>query len=94
MAVALSQGSGEQPFFKELPETGPAPAEFDELPREVTSVPTTWLLEEPSDELVCCVCTNVVFDPPNLEVCGQIGLHPTMLIAQRRSAKDCRELIH
>jgi hypothetical protein len=37
----------------------------------LAELPTDWFVTEPDATLVCCVCTNVVLDPPNLEVCGQ-----------------------
>jgi hypothetical protein len=39
---------------------------------KLTELPTDWLAEEPPNALICCVCTNIVWEPPNLEACGQI----------------------
>jgi hypothetical protein len=54
-------------WFAELPQDEP-----DELPLHLTELPTDWLAEEPPSAIVCCVCMNIVWEPPNLEVCGQI----------------------
>jgi hypothetical protein len=58
--------SDESDEEKEEEEPRPAPPRSFKL----TELPTDWLAEEPPSALVCCVCTNIVWEPPNLEACG------------------------
>jgi hypothetical protein len=68
---------------------------FDELPRSAALVagqftplvpfilkqlPTEWLVDAAPSSLICCVCLGVVFDPPNLEACGQLCRCNTALL--------------
>jgi hypothetical protein len=59
-------------WFMELPQNVTEASESDELPLHLTELPTDWLAEEPPSAIVCCVCMNIVWEPPNLEVCGQL----------------------
>jgi hypothetical protein len=40
-------------------------------PLHIGLLPQDWFIDPVPDELICCVCTEVARDPPNLEVCGQ-----------------------
>jgi hypothetical protein len=58
-------------LFAELDSGRRSSKMYTEAPFILTELPTDWFVNPPDDALECCVCTNVVFDPPNLEVCGQ-----------------------
>jgi hypothetical protein len=53
--------------------TAPSTLQYEPAPLDLTSYPIDWFVKDsvPS-QLTCPICCNVVFDPPNLETCGQI----------------------
>jgi hypothetical protein len=57
--------------FHELT-TAASALQYEPAPLDLTSYPIDWFVKDsvPSP-LTCPVCYNVVFDPPNLETCGQ-----------------------
>jgi hypothetical protein len=59
-------------FFVELDASAVALvlAPYNEQELQVTQLPTDWLVDAPPDELVCCICTDIAWQAPNLQ-CGQ-----------------------
>jgi hypothetical protein len=67
-------------LFSELSSKQKAVKRYTEVALNWTELPTDWLVDEPDATLVCCVCTNVVLDPPNLEECGQSNEQPQLTV--------------
>jgi hypothetical protein len=65
--------SSKPALFAELDSARRATNQSIETPLTLTELPTDWFVAEPDSTLVCCVCSNAVLDPPNLEVCGQLS---------------------
>jgi len=61
-------------LFRELPSSSNDPTPKAESLR-VDSLPQEWFIDPVLNSLICCICTDVVRDPPNLEVCGQANSH-------------------
>jgi hypothetical protein len=68
-AAAPYAGSANQRrFFIELDASAAATSTKQEL--QVTQLPSDWLTSAPPAELICCICTDVAWQTPNL-LCGQ-----------------------
>jgi hypothetical protein len=71
MAQQRSGGSSATvALYHELPSTSSAVA-HRVAPLEIDLLMQEWFVDPVPSALICCVCTEVVRDPPNLEACGQ-----------------------
>jgi hypothetical protein len=75
-------------LFVELDAIRPAAELYvDEDHFVLTELPIDWFVDEPDATLVCCVCTNVVLDPPNLEECGQHKNNRSLMMSADASCR-------
>jgi hypothetical protein len=61
-------------LFRELPSSSNDPTPRAE-PLCIDSLPQEWFVDPVPGALICCICTEVARDPPNLEACGQSHSH-------------------
>ena len=72
-AAATASATASPQLFLEL--IGENQTKHRMEPLHIGLLPQEWFVDPVPDELVCCICTEVARDPPNLEVCGQSHSH-------------------
>ena len=90
-AASSASAAPSTALFRELPSSSNDPTPQTAL-LCVDSLPQQLFVDPVPAALICCICTGVARDPPNLEVCGQLLRHAShyqSLSADARAAHLC-----